>query len=78
MKITGFDFYHHLSRRGLTTSQRDYSAYYLGMAENYACLRGERGPSARGLINLFQRLWDERRYLLAARVAVAILWGDHS
>jgi hypothetical protein len=78
MQNTGFDFYRHLSRRGLTSSLRDYSAYYLGMAENYACLRGERGPSERALINLFRRLWEEHRYLLAVRVAVVILWGDHS
>ncbi|MBA4794669.1 MAG: hypothetical protein H2041_13475 [Phenylobacterium sp.] len=55
-------------RRGLTSSLRDYSSYYLGMAENYACLRGERGPSERALIHLFRRLCEERRYLLAAKV----------
>jgi len=75
MQNTGFDFYRHLSRRGLTTSKRDYSAYYLGMAENYICLRGERGPSERALINLFRRLWEERRFWLAAKVAWVILFG---
>ncbi|MFN3575075.1 MAG: hypothetical protein ACK4TR_16255 [Phenylobacterium sp.] len=70
------DFYRTLSRRGLTSSLRDYSSYYLGMAENYACLRGERGPSERALIHLFRRLCEERRYLLAAKVAWAILWGE--
>lgn len=75
MMNTGSDFYPLLAQRGLTTSQRDYSSYYLGMAENYACLRGDRGPSARALINLFQRLWEERRYLLALRVARSLLWG---
>ena len=34
-------FYHYLASRGLVRSQRDYSSYYLGMAENYACLRGD-------------------------------------
>ena len=78
MANTGIDFYHPLARRGLTTSRRDYSSYYLGMAENYACLRGERTPSPTALINLFRRLWEERHFILAARVAWAILWEDHS
>ena len=55
---------------------RDYSSYYLGMAENYACLRGDRGPSERALIHLFRRLWEERHYLLATRVAWLILWSE--
>lgn len=74
MTNAGIDFYPILARRGLTTSLRDYSSYYLGMAENYACLRGERGPSERAQINLFRRLWEERHYLLAVRVAREILW----
>jgi hypothetical protein len=69
------NIYHELLRKGLTTSQREFSRYYLGMAENYACLRGVRGPSERALINLFRRLWSERHYLLAARVGKIILWG---
>lgn len=68
------DFYLLLAKRGLTTSQRDFSTYYLSMAPNYMCLRGDRGPSERALINLFRRLWDERRYWLAARIAWAILF----
>lgn len=74
MTNAGIDFYHQLARRNLTTSLRSYSSRYLGMAENYACLRGDRGPSERALINMFRRLWAERHYLLAARVAWAILW----
>jgi hypothetical protein len=74
MTNAGIDFYHQLARRNLTTSLRDYSSHYLGMAPNYACLRGERGPSERALINLFRHLWEERRYILAARVAWTILW----
>jgi len=76
MTNTGITLYHQLARRNLTTSLRDYSSRYLGMAENYACLRGARGPSDRALINLFRRLWTERRLLLAMRVARLILWGD--
>jgi hypothetical protein len=75
MTNTDLNFYRPLAARGYTTSLRDYSSYYLGMAENYACLRGERGPSERALINLFRRLWEERRFILAFRVAKAILFG---
>jgi hypothetical protein len=71
----GINFYHQLTRAGACTSLRAYSRDYLGMAENYACLRGERGPSNSALINLFRRLWAERRLILASRVARAILWG---
>jgi hypothetical protein len=72
------NFYHALAQRGLARSQRDYSRYYLGMAENYACLRGDRPPSERALINLFRRLWSERHFILAIRVATALLWGVQS
>jgi hypothetical protein len=72
------NFYQLLARRGLARSQRDYSSYWLCMAENYACLRGDRPPSERAQINLFRRLWSERHYLLAIRVATALLWGRQS
>ena len=78
MTTAGIDFYRQLARRGLTHSLRDYSSYYLGMAENYACLRGRRGPSERARINLFRRLWEERHFIIAARVACVILWGDQA
>lgn len=74
MMNTGIDLYHQLARRKLTHSLRDFSSYYLGMAENYACLRGDRPPSERALIHLFRRLWSEAHYILAVRVAWAILW----
>jgi hypothetical protein len=72
----GMDFYHKLAGRGLCRSLRAYRRDYLGKAENYACIRGERGPSTTALVNLFRALWTERRFILAARVARAILWGD--
>ena len=68
------DIYHHFFSRGLTDSQRHFSSAWLGRAENYLCLRSERGPSADALIELFQTLWREGRLLLAARVAWAVLW----
>ena len=69
-----YDFYHPLCRRKLTHSRRHYSTIWLGAAPNYSCLRGSRGPSAQALIYLFRALWERRHHLLAARVAVALLW----
>lgn len=67
------DIYHHFKRLGLTDSQRHFSSAWLGRAENYLCLRGERGPSANALVELFQTLVREGRLMLAARVAWAVL-----
>lgn len=66
--------YHHFRQRGLTRSRRDFSSRWLNSAENYLALRGERGPSANALIGLFQRLWRQSRFLLAAKVGWTILW----
>jgi len=66
--------YHLFHKRGLTRSHRHFSHHWLGSAENYMALRGERGPSANTLIGLFQRLWREGRLLLAIRVGWTILW----
>lgn len=74
MMNTSIEIYRQLARRKLTHSLRDFSSYYLGMAENYACLRGARCLSPRAMINLFRRLWAERRVLLALRVAHALLF----
>jgi hypothetical protein len=78
MTNAGIPYYPLLARHNLTNSLRDYSGHYLGMAENYACVRGNRGPSERALINLFRCLWKERHFILATRVAWAILWGDRT
>ena len=67
------DIYQHFHRYGLCGSKREFSAM-LNRAENYMCLRGERGPSADALIELFQTLWREGHLVLAARVAWAVLW----
>ena len=75
MVNTDLDLYRELERRGLTTSQRDYSSYYLGMSENYACLRGDRAPSERAMIHLFRRLWEDRHVFLALRVAHHLLFA---
>ena len=68
------DIYRHFLERGLTDSQRHFSSAWLGRAENYLCLRAHRGPSADALVELFQTLVREGRFMLAARVAWAVLW----
>jgi len=68
------DIYYLFQRRGLTDSQRHFSSAWLGRAENYLCLRADRGPSADVMIALFQTLMREGRFVLAARVAWAVLW----
>ena len=73
MSQADISIYRVFKRAGLTTSQRRFSADWLGTAENYLGLRGHRGPSANILVGLFQRLWARRRFLLAIRVAGMIL-----
>ena len=66
--------YTRFHRLGLTTSRRDFSSRWLGAADNYLCLRRNRGPSADLLVGLFQRLWREGRIMLAIEVGWTILW----
>lgn len=68
------NIYHHFFARGLTDSYRHFSSAWLNRAENYLCLRSGRGPSADAHVELFQTLWREGRFVLAARVAWAVLW----
>ena len=70
--------YHHFRTLNLSRSRRHFSSHWLGAAENYLALRGERGPSANVLIGLFQRLWREGRLLLAVRVGWMLLWMPES
>ena len=68
------DIYHLFHERGLTDSHRHFSSAWLNRAENYLCLRADRGPSADALVELFQTLVREGRIVLALRVAWAVLW----
>lgn len=68
------NIYQHFLALGLCDSRRHFSSAWLNRAENYLCLRGDRGPSADALIELFQTLVREGRLILAARVGWAILW----
>lgn len=75
MFTTGIDIYHQLERRKLTWSLRDCSSHFLGMNPSYLAQRGDRELSLQALTNLFRRLWEERHFILAFRVARAILFG---
>lgn len=76
MKTTGISLYQYLARHKVTWSKRDASTYLFGMNPSYLAQLGDGELSERALINLFQHLWEERRYVIALRVARAILWGD--
>lgn len=67
------DIYETLLKRGLTTSQRDFSTYYAGKSPSY--LATTRTLSEGAMLAVFDRLVEERRWLLACRVAHAVLFG---
>ena len=68
------DLYDLMARRGLTHSRRHYSTEWLGLAPNYACLRGDRPPSEAATLTLIRKLLDRRRYILAAHVLRVLIW----
>jgi hypothetical protein len=74
--MTGIEIYHLLARRNLSWSRRDASHFILKMNPSYLAQRGHLPLSHRAMLNLFTHLWQERRYVLAARVAWVILWGS--
>lgn len=67
------DIYETLLKRGLTTSQRDFSTYYAGKSPSYLATTGTLSEGA--MIAVFHKLIEEGRWLLAMRVARAILFG---
>ena len=66
------DVYAILLKSGLTTSRTDFSAYWAGRAPSYLATTGALSDGA--MIAVFRRLLDERRWLLAIRVAHMILF----
>lgn len=76
--MNGIEIYAECERKNLTWSRRDFSQWLLGMNPSYLVQRGDRPLSQAALTNLFQHLWGKRRYLLAAKVGRAILWGERS
>ena len=67
------DIYSTLLKHGLTSSQHDFSTYYAGKSPSYFATT--KGLSEGAKIAVFQRLVEEGHWLLAARVARAILFG---
>jgi hypothetical protein len=67
------DIYETLLKRGLTTSQRDFSTYYAGKSPSYLATTGTLSEAAK--IAVFHRLLDEGHWLLAFRVACSVLFG---
>jgi hypothetical protein len=62
-----------LLERGLTTSQRDFSTYWLGRSPSYLATVGHLSDAA--MIALCRKLIEEQRWWLAIRVAHMILFG---
>jgi hypothetical protein len=67
------EIYKILLKRGLTTSQRDFSTYWLGKSPSYYSTTG--GQSDGALLAVFRKLFEERRWLLALRVARMVMFG---
>ena len=67
------DIYDILFKRGLTTSQRDFSTYWIGRSPSYYATTGALSDGA--MIAVFKKLIEERRWLLAWRVARMVLFG---
>jgi hypothetical protein len=67
------DIYETLLKRGLTTSQRDFSTHYAGKSPSYFATTQALSEGA--MIAVFRKLLEERRWLLAIRVARMVLFG---
>ena len=66
-----------LEERGLTASQRHFSAAWLERAENYLSQNKEANLSPADGLTLWRGLQDEQQYELAARL-LADLLSDRS
>ena len=64
--------YELLLKRRLTTSQRDFSTYWLGKSPSYFATTG---GSDGAMIAVFRKLFEEGRWLLALRVARMVMFG---
>jgi hypothetical protein len=67
------DIYETLLKRGLTTSQRDFSTYWAGRSPSYLATTGTLSEGA--MIAVFRRLMEEGRWMLAFRVAHMVLFS---
>jgi hypothetical protein len=67
------DIYETLRKRGLTSSRRDFSTRYAGKSPSY--LATTNGLSDGAMVAVFRKLIAEGRWLLAFRVARALLFS---
>lgn len=67
------DIYETLRKRGLTTSQRDFSQRWAARSASY--LATTQALSEGAMIAVFRKLIAEGRWLLALRVARTVLFG---
>lgn len=66
------NLYELLLKRGLTTSQRDFSTRWCGRSPSY--LATQRKLSLDAAVTVLRRLIAERRWMMAARVARMVLF----
>jgi hypothetical protein len=67
------DIYNILLKRGLTTSQRDFSTYWLNKSPSYFATMG--GASEGAMLAVMRKLFEEGRWMLAFRVAHMVLFS---
>ena len=65
------NLYHMMLKRGLTTSQRDFSTRWCGRSPSY--LATQHKPSLDAAVAVLRRLVAEGRWLMACRVACMVL-----
>jgi hypothetical protein len=69
------DIYETCFRLGYTHSKRDFSTHYAGKSPSYLATTNSLSTSA--MVAVFRRLLEEGHWLLAFRVACAVLFGRH-
>lgn len=73
MKIV--EIYNQMETRGLTASQRHFSAAWLERGENYLSQNKEAEMSAADAVTLWRNLRSESEYELAAKLLTVLLEG---
>lgn len=68
-----FEIYQQFEERGLSNSQRHFSATWLERGENYLSQNKETDLSAEDGLKLWKNLQGEREYELAAKVLTKLL-----
>jgi hypothetical protein len=68
-----FEIYQQFEERGLSNSQRHFSAAWLERGENYLSQNKETDLSAEDGLKLWKNLQGEREYELAAKILTNLL-----